>query len=73
MMAEELSAEAWLALGIEAYQQLRLTEAAAHFEQAVAVDSRSVQAHLALGAARLTLYKTPFASLQLPFRHTRYF
>src|SRR5689334_1956911 len=56
MSTAELSAEAWLARGIEAYQAKRFDEACHHFENAIAIDSGSVQAHLALGAARLTLY-----------------
>ena len=50
------SAQEWLALGIEAYLNRRFDEAAEDFEKAVAMDSGSVQAHLALGAARFTLY-----------------
>src|SRR4051794_37989348 len=57
MASEKLSAEACLARGIEAYQQGRLDEAAEHFGNAVAIDPGSAQAHLALGATRLTLYK----------------
>jgi tetratricopeptide (TPR) repeat protein len=57
MASEDLSAETWLARGIEAYQARRFDEAAEHFEKAVAMDPGSVQAHLALGAVRLTLYK----------------
>src|SRR5438045_8992833 len=50
------SAQEWLALGIEAHLNRRFDEAAEEFEKAVAMDSGSVQAHLALGAARFTLY-----------------
>jgi len=57
MASEDLSAEAWLARGAEAYLKQRFTEAAEHFEKAAATDPRSAQAHLALGAARLTLYQ----------------
>ena len=57
MSTEELSAEAWLARGIEAYQAKRFEEACQHFEKAIAIDSGSARAYLALGAARLTLYK----------------
>ena len=56
MASDDRSAEAWLARGIDAYTKRRFDEAAEDFEQAVASDSTSVQAHLALGAARLTLY-----------------
>jgi tetratricopeptide (TPR) repeat protein len=51
------SVEAWLTRGMEAYQKQRFDEAVEHFEKAVARDSGSVQAHLALGVGRLTLYK----------------
>ncbi len=49
--------EAWIARGIEAYQAGRFQEACEHFEKAVAFNPGSAQAHLALGAARLTLYR----------------
>jgi tetratricopeptide (TPR) repeat protein len=58
MPAEDFTAEAWLVRGIEAYQERRFEDAAGHFEKAVAVDPGSVQACLALGAARLTLYQS---------------
>lgn len=57
MSFDEGSAEAWLARGIEAYQGQRFAEAAEHFEKSVAIDPGSVQAHLALAATRITLYK----------------
>ncbi|MBV8820207.1 MAG: hypothetical protein JO022_17735 [Acidobacteriaceae bacterium] len=57
MASEDLSAAAWLACGAEAYLKRRFTEAAEHFEKAAATDPESAQAHLALGAARLTLYR----------------
>ncbi len=57
MPSDERSAGAWLARGIEAYQKQRFAEAVEHFKQAVAIDSGSVEAHLALGATYLTLYK----------------
>jgi tetratricopeptide (TPR) repeat protein len=57
MSLDERSAEAWLARGIEAYQGERFAEAVEHFKKAVATDSGSVEAHLALGATYLTLYK----------------
>jgi tetratricopeptide (TPR) repeat protein len=55
--SEELSAEARLARGIEEYLKRRFEEAADHFEKAISTDSRFVQAFLALGATRLTLYQ----------------
>jgi tetratricopeptide (TPR) repeat protein len=57
MSWEEGRAEIWLARGVEAYQQQHFTEAATHFEKAVALDPGSAPAHLALGVARLTLYQ----------------
>lgn len=57
MASGELSAEAWLARGTEAYLKRRVTEAVEYFEKAVAVDPDFVQAHLALGVARMTLYQ----------------
>jgi tetratricopeptide (TPR) repeat protein len=57
MSSDERSADACLARGIEAYQEQRFGEAVEHFEKAAAIDSGSVQAHLALGAIRLSLYK----------------
>jgi tetratricopeptide (TPR) repeat protein len=57
MASEELSAEAWLARGIEAYQEQRFDEAAEYFGNAVAIDPESADAHLAMGATHLTLYK----------------
>jgi tetratricopeptide (TPR) repeat protein len=57
MSLEEGRAETWLARGVEAYQQQRFTEAAAHFEKAVAREPGSAPAHLALGVACLTLYR----------------
>src|SRR3954468_2005395 len=57
MSTEQLSAEAWLARGIEAYQSKYFDEACEYFENAIRVDSNFVQAHLALGATHLTLYK----------------
>jgi tetratricopeptide (TPR) repeat protein len=65
MSTREFSAEAWLARGIEAYQAKRFEEACEHFENALTIDSSSVQAHLALGAARLTLYKQRPAGISL--------
>ncbi len=56
MASEDLSAEAWLSRGIEAYQKHRFEEAAEHCEKATAIDPGSVQAQLALGATRFTLY-----------------
>ena len=56
MSTGELSAEAWMARGIEAYQAKRFEEACEHFEKAIAMDLRSAAAHLALGATRLNLY-----------------
>jgi tetratricopeptide (TPR) repeat protein len=57
MSTGEGSAEAWLARGTKAYLERRFTEAIGDFEKAVAIDSGSVDAHLALGATYLTLYK----------------
>jgi tetratricopeptide (TPR) repeat protein len=57
MDSEELTAEAWLARGTEAYTKGSFDKAAEHFEKAIAADPRSAQAHLALGATRLTLYQ----------------
>jgi len=57
MPDDERSADVWLIRGIAAYQDRRFGEAVKHFEQAVAMDSVSVKAHFALGAACLTLYK----------------
>ena len=57
MASEELSAEAWRARGIEAYQEQRFDEAAEYFGKAVAIDPGSADAHLAVGATHLTLYK----------------
>jgi tetratricopeptide (TPR) repeat protein len=57
MSSEESSAEEWLARGAKAYLERRFTEAIEDFEKAVAIDSGSVDAHLALGATYLTLYK----------------
>ncbi len=57
MPSDDFTAEAWLARGIEAYAKRSFEEAAGNFEKAVAVDPGSVQACLALGAARLTLYQ----------------
>ena len=57
MASEELSGETSLPRGIEAYEKQRFDEAIKHFENAVAINSGSVQAHLALGATRFTLYK----------------
>ncbi|MBV9443545.1 MAG: hypothetical protein JO217_12750 [Acidobacteriaceae bacterium] len=61
MASEEISAEAWLASGIEAYGKRSFTEAAEHFERAVALSPNSKDAHLALGAARSTLYQRRFS------------
>ncbi|MFL6446164.1 MAG: tetratricopeptide repeat protein [Bryobacteraceae bacterium] len=47
----------WLARGIEAYGQERFSHALELFEKAVAVDPESLPAHLAVGAAYLTLYR----------------
>jgi tetratricopeptide (TPR) repeat protein len=55
--SEELSAEAWRARGIKAYQEQRFDKAAEYFGKAVAIDPESADAHLAVGATRLTLYK----------------
>jgi tetratricopeptide (TPR) repeat protein len=57
MTSKERSAEEWLSRGIEAYQKKRFDEAAGHFEKAIAMESGSAQAYLALGATRLTLYQ----------------
>ncbi len=57
MSTGQLSAESWLARGVEAYGAKRFDEACEYFENATTTDPSSVQAHLALGAARLTLYK----------------
>src|SRR5262245_40890519 len=51
-----MSTGAWMARGSEAYLAKRFEEACEDFEKAIAMDSRSTEAHLALGAARLTLY-----------------
>jgi tetratricopeptide (TPR) repeat protein len=56
MASEDLSAEAWLARGSEAYQNHRFEEAAEYCEKAVSIEPSSVQAQLALGATRFTLY-----------------
>src|SRR5690349_6661346 len=56
MSTGELSAEAWMARGVEAYLAKRVEEACEDFEKAIALNSGSAEAHLALGAARLTLY-----------------
>lgn len=57
MSSEEHDAEARLASGIDAYQRHHFDEAAEHFEKAVAIAPNSLDAHLALGATRLTLYQ----------------
>ena len=57
MSSEEYGAEARMANGIEAYQKHNFDEAAEHFEKAVAIAPGSLDAHLALGATRLTLYQ----------------
>ncbi len=57
MASEELSAEAWRARGIEAYQEQRFDKAVEYFGKAVAMDPGSADAHLALAATYLTLYK----------------
>ena len=57
MSSEEYGAEARMANGIEAYQKHNFDEAAEHFEKAAAWDPGSLDAHLALGATRLTLYQ----------------
>jgi tetratricopeptide (TPR) repeat protein len=57
MASEELSAETWRARGIEAYKEQRFDKAAEYFKKAVAIDPESADAHLAVGATRLTLYK----------------
>jgi tetratricopeptide (TPR) repeat protein len=50
------SAETYRRGGIVAYEDRRLDEAAELFGKAVAIDRDSAEAHLALGAARLTEY-----------------
>jgi uncharacterized protein HemY len=57
MASEELSAGAWLALGIAAYQEQHFEKAVEYFGKAVVSDPRAADAHLALGATHLTLYK----------------
>jgi tetratricopeptide (TPR) repeat protein len=57
MSSEEHGADARIASGIEAYQKHHFDEAAEHFEKAVTMDPGSLDAHLALGATRLTLYQ----------------
>jgi tetratricopeptide (TPR) repeat protein len=57
MSSDEHSAEAWLARGTEVYLKQRFAEAVEYFKKAVAIDSGSVEAHLALGATYLTFYK----------------
>jgi tetratricopeptide (TPR) repeat protein len=57
MSSHERCAEAWLTRGSEAYQKQHFVEAAAHFEKAAALEPGSVEAHLAVGVTRLTLYK----------------
>ena len=56
MASEGSGVEALLARGMEAYLDRRFDEATEHFEKAVAIDSSSVQANLALGSARFTSY-----------------
>src|SRR4051794_4817400 len=56
MDSGNLSAEAYLARGIVAYNERRLDEAAELFGKAAALNPESAQMHLALGATRLTQY-----------------
>src|SRR5436305_4943130 len=67
MPASELSADEWMARGIEAYQSKRYDRACECFENATAIDPGSVGAHLALGAVRLTLYKQRPAGHSIDF------
>jgi tetratricopeptide (TPR) repeat protein len=55
MSLDKDGAQAWRARGIEAYQGQRYDEAIAHFEKVVASEPESVQAHLAVAAARMTV------------------
>ena len=56
-MSSGESAETWLERGAEAFADMRIDEAALHFEKAVAANLDSAKAHLCLGVIRLFQYQ----------------
>jgi tetratricopeptide (TPR) repeat protein len=60
-MSSGENAQTWLARGAEAYANMHIEEARQHFEQAVAANPDSAQAHLSLGVICFFLYNNSVA------------